>query len=276
MDMSWIECILYGLVSGLTEFLPVSSYGHQAILLHLFGISERLYLMEFFIHIGMLLALIYAFGDYVRRIRRQKQLHNHAKRYRKGVDFQLAGDMMLLKMAAIPMLVGFIFFSSAAKWGSKLYIVAILLLLNGILLHIPMYLPLGNKDSRNMSRLDGLLLGITSVTGILPGISRVGIVSSTAVARGASPVHAFRWASMLSVLALAVLSAIDLFSMFQIGFAGLGFISFLQSIMAGIFSCVGAFFGIWVMKNILAKSGFSAFSYYCLGAAMFAFILYLI
>ena len=55
-----IKTIILGIVQGLTEFLPVSSSGHLAILEHLFGISEPLSLAVF-LHFGTLIAVIVFF-----------------------------------------------------------------------------------------------------------------------------------------------------------------------------------------------------------------------
>ena len=37
--MSWLQALILGIVQGLTEFLPVSSSGHLAIISNLFGID---------------------------------------------------------------------------------------------------------------------------------------------------------------------------------------------------------------------------------------------
>ena len=58
--MSFLESLIYGLVSGLSEFLPVSSLGHQALMLRLFGLGNREPGRDVFVHIGILVALISA------------------------------------------------------------------------------------------------------------------------------------------------------------------------------------------------------------------------
>jgi undecaprenyl-diphosphatase len=50
-----IKTIILGIVQGITEFLPVSSSGHLAILERLFGISEPVSLAVF-LHFGTLIA----------------------------------------------------------------------------------------------------------------------------------------------------------------------------------------------------------------------------
>ena len=54
MNFSWLESLIYGLISGLAEFLPISAEGHQHIMLYLFGGELRDPVRDFFVHIGLL------------------------------------------------------------------------------------------------------------------------------------------------------------------------------------------------------------------------------
>ena len=60
----WIKAVLFGLVEGITEWLPVSSTGHL-ILLNEFirlDVSEEFYLMfEVVVQLGAILAVVVLF-----------------------------------------------------------------------------------------------------------------------------------------------------------------------------------------------------------------------
>ena len=43
MDLSWLQSILFGLVSGFTEILPVSARAHEMLLLWFFGADQQPY-----------------------------------------------------------------------------------------------------------------------------------------------------------------------------------------------------------------------------------------
>ena len=59
--MSWFEAIILGLMQGLTEFLPVSSSGHLAIVKALFGIETADLSFEIAVHAATVLSVIVVF-----------------------------------------------------------------------------------------------------------------------------------------------------------------------------------------------------------------------
>ena len=58
------EILLLAVVQGITEFLPISSSGHLALLQHAMGITEAQLLVAVVLHAGTLLSiLVYYFKD---------------------------------------------------------------------------------------------------------------------------------------------------------------------------------------------------------------------
>lgn len=276
VDMNWFEALLYGLISGITEFLPVSAQAHQMILLNLFGCSEAGSLLNLFVHIGMLAALLVTSGAYIARLYKEYQFSKQTRRRRKReLNMQSVFDIRLVRIACVPVIAGFVFYGKTLQWNTSVPIVALFMLLNGIILLIPMYLARGNKDSRSMSSLDGILFGIGSALSVFPGVSRVGAGCSFVISRGAAPQHAYKWSLILSVPVLLILSCFDVYSLFVTGFGQMDFLSVLQCLFSGAFAYLGATVAITFMKTLTARSGIAGFSYYSFGAALFAFILYL-
>ena len=277
MDMNFFETCLYGLISGLAEFFPVSADAHQLLVRLLFGVEGQLPLLSMFVHIGALAAVFQGARESLLRLLREHQLRQlPRRRRRRPSDTQSAADISLLKIAVLPVLLGFLLYIKTQNWQFSAHIVAPLLFLNGIILYIPMYLPAGNKDSRMMSPLDGLLCGIAAMLAVFPGISRVAAVTSVAAARGAEPQHGYRWSLVLAIPALVVLTLFDIISLFTVGLTGMAFMDVLQCVLAGFCAFAGAYASIVLTRSILNKAGIFVFSYYCWGAAIFTFILYLI
>lgn len=276
MDLNWLEALLYGLVSGITEFLPVSAQAHQMILLNLFGYSESNGLLNLFVHIGMFAALAVTSGGYIKKIYKEYKLSkNNRRRRKRELNFQAVFDIRFVRIACIPALIGFIFYGKTLQWENTVPIVALFMLFNGIILFIPMYMSRGNKDSRNMSALDGILFGLGSALSVLPGVSRIGTGFSLAAMRGADTQHAYKWCLILSVPMLLVLSCFDIYRIFAVGLAQIEFMFVLKCILSAVATYFSATVAITFMKTLTSRSGLASFSYYSWGAALFAFILYL-
>lgn len=277
MDIKWLESIILGLVSGATEFMPVSSSAHEALLLRVFGVEQLHPLMNLSIHIGVLIALLLSISVQLNKMLRESRYAKLPKRRRRREpDRQAVLDMALIRGAIIPSLLVMILCYSTIRSAAKLHIAALLLFINGLFLYLPQYLPRGNKDSRHMSKLDSLLMGIVTAIGAIPGFSHVGLVGSTATVRGAESSQAYKWALYLSIPITIILSGFDIIAIFTTGFHGVGFAFLLQCLLCGAGAYFGAFSAITFMRNFTLHNSFAGFSYYCWGAALFMFILYLI
>ena len=62
--MTWIDSVFYGVIQGITEFLPVSSSGHLALLPHYLKINDPGVPFDLAMHVGTAMAvMVYFFGD---------------------------------------------------------------------------------------------------------------------------------------------------------------------------------------------------------------------
>lgn len=273
--MDWFESILFGLVSGLTEFLPVSAQAHEVLLLKMFGAAAGP-LLRLAVHGAVLLALYQSCAEQIGQIlREQRLLRIPPRRRKRQPDMTKVLDMRLLRTAAIVSALGFFAYPTLAAWRGDLHFIAPVLVVNGILLYIPMHMATGNKDSRSMSQLDALLLGLAGALAVIPGISRVGMVTSAGIARGADREHSLRWSLLLSIPALVILMGFDAYDIMTVGIGALSGPVLLQMALSAAAAFAGAYGGIRMMRFMAVRAGFSGFAYYCWGAALFSFIMYL-
>jgi len=275
MELSWFESILYGIISGLTEFLPISGEAHRAVFLRLIG-ADAPVLMRFMVHLGMLLAVLITCWPIISKLNRERKIAAvKKKRRRREPDERSLTDIRFLRTSSIALVILFILYPSVYDLYERLWILAGFLILNGILLYLPQFLPGANKDSRTMSSLDGTVIGISGGLGVIPGLSRVGLVTSVSLMRGAEKRYALDTAMLLSIPALAVLLVLDLVAVCSAG-AALTFVAVLLCICSGIFAFVSGFVGMYIMRFLAVRVGFSGFAYYSWGLALFSFILYLL
>lgn len=277
MDLNWIESILYGLFAGLADILPVSSQAHRMLLISLFGEGSEPVLLRLLVHISTLAALYYSCRSHITRITRARKLAQIPKRRRKRpLDTFALMDFSMLRNMLVPVAFGFLFYNRISSLVSILSVLAFTLFLNGIILFVPQYLPGSNKDSQSMTPLDSLLMGLGAVVSMLPGISCIGIVTSIGTIRGADKRFALNMALLLNIAMTVGLILFDIIAI--VTGAGLGTLSFgvfFSYILSAAAAFGGTFLGIKIMRKMASTVGFGGFAYYCWGAALFSFILFL-
>ena len=268
--MNWLESILYGLISGITEFLPLSSYGHQQIFMHLCGENTRDPAMDFFIHIALLISI----WSFSRPIMVQINRDRRASKKSAIRNTRLLMDHRFIQKAIIPMLILYLVLYYIFSSFSGVLTVSIGLLINGIILFLPTRVLSGNKDSRLMSPLDAVLLGLSGALSAFPGVSRIGTMISFSTMRGAERKNALQWALLLSMHAIGVCAIIDLINLFAgVGISSWG--SLFNYISAGVIAYFGGYLGINFIRFISEKQNNSILAFYSWGASLFAFIIYL-
>ena len=273
--MSIFESIIYGLISGFSEFLPVSSQGHQAILLHLFGMDTRDPLRDMIIHISVLAALLTACKSLFLRMRREQMITARSRK-KRNTERRSVFDLRLVKTTTIPLIAGLLFYITTRKFETELLYLVLFFLLNGLLLIVPEYIRQGNKDARFMTGLDGIMLGVFGALSAFPGISRVGAMNAYSIGRGANRQHALNWILMLSIPAILLFLGIDIYSLFVFGFDTFTFSVLAGYILSGLGAFFGGYFGVVLVRFLTVRTGFTGFAYYSWGTAIFSFVLYLI
>lgn len=273
--MSLLDSIIYGLISGLAELLPVSALSHQTLLLRLMGETQRDPIRDLLIHIAVILALITACRPMLSRLQRERRIV-HSKR--RGIGHTANGlyDLRLIKTAAVPLIICSLLTVSTNKLGNSLIYIALFSLINGLILIAPEYMRSGNKDARSMTGLDGIIFGLCGALSVFPGISRIACLHTYASARGVSKQHGLNWALLLSIPALVLYCAIDILGVFTVTLNTISFSIFAGYIFSALSAFLGGYAAITIAQFLTVRTGFSGFAYYSLGLSFFSMILYLI
>jgi len=274
--LTWLSSIFYSLISGLAEVLPVSATAHRIVMQSLLGEGKNHILLQLFLHIGSLAALFYSCNSQISRLTRAQKLANVPKRRRKRpLDTHSLMDIRFLITALVPILLAFLFYNKVSGLEKNLVAVSVFLFLNGIILYIPQFLPGSNKDSRSLSRVDSLLMGLGSALSVIPGISCMGTAVSIASVRGADKKFSVDMALLLNIAVIIGFIAMDVSSMVAVGISGVTFMKVVQYLFCGVCAFGGTVFGVRLLKVLVEEHGFSVFAFYCWGLALFTFIFYL-
>ena len=269
--------IFYGFVSGLAEFLPVSASAQSYLLSELAALDTRHPLTLLLIHAAALAVVLVQCRHRIGHMQRELYLHYQPQGRRKRqpdrmtvLDGKLAITVSLVAAAMLA------FSNVVYEKGSSLLLLAVTLSISGILVYLPQFRPSANRDSRHMSRLEAVGLGICAGAGVVPGISRMGTFLSVAQLRGCEKRYILDIALLMSVPVLAMLVLLDLISLLVLGFAAVTGQMVLFSFLAGAAAFGGAWLSVAIVRYLCAGSGYGVLAYYSWGLAVFSFILYLI
>lgn len=274
MTLSWLESILYGFISGLTEMLPVSAQAHRLLMMKLFGVAGEPALLRLLVHVASLAAVYFACQTHIVKLMRAKSLSRvPKKKRRRPLDTKSLMDMSLWKTMLVPVILSFFFYEKARSLGSSLILVACFLFVNGLILYIPQFLPGSNKDSRSLSRVEGILMGLGGGLSVLPGMSAMGVSVSVGSVCGVERGYAVNMSLLMSLGIHVGLIVFDIMALISGGIGGLTLMGVLQCIVSAAAAFGGVTLGVKLMRSLAQNGGFALFGYYCWGLALFTFIL---
>lgn len=274
--MSLLESVFYGFLTGLSDILPVSAQAHKMLLLALFGNETEPVILRLMVHIGIAAALYFSCHNHILRIIRAFKLSRVPKRSRRRpLDVSGLMDLRILETMLIPVIFGFIYYRKLASLVTVLSILSLVLLLNGVILYLPQFLPGSNKNSLNLSPLDSILMGLGAVVSLIPGVSCIGTVTSVGSVRGADRSFALSMALLLNMIVNIGFAVYDVIDIFNAGAGGLSFRVLMGYLLCAAAAFGGVVLGVAIMRKLAANKGFGMFACYCWGAALFTFILFL-
>lgn len=278
--MSLLVSLLLGLVQGVTEFLPISSSGHLAVLENVFKIKFEEGSNLFFnvmLHLGTLISVIIYYRKELKAMVTEiidiisgKSAGGRDESGRRLPKLRLS---ILIGIGTIPLLLVLPIRGYVEQLFGKLGFIAFALLITGGLLFISDRIKPGIKKERNATLFDALLVGLGQAFAVIPGLSRSGTTIVVGLTRGFKRSFAVKFSFMLSIPAVigsfiielvnAISSGVN-WSMFPIYFAGM--------LVAAVFGYVS----IAVVQILVKKAKMKGLAYYTWGLGIVALIISLI
>ena len=287
--MSVLQAILLGIVQGLTEFLPVSSFGHMAAIENAMDITrDTAVLFEVLLHVGTLFAVLFVFREDIRRILEEllgmaldlignANIYFHNRRTGENLHYARVVHGTYRKFTAV-MLVSFIPTAMLGYICRRLVtLVAMSPLLPGACIMITGVFLLvtdlsnigGNKTPKDVTYDNAMWIGICQGISVFPGISRCGMTICAGLLCGFSRKFAVKYSYLISIPAILGSLVLELGE-----FAGpqmsvsLGFTYIFGMIIAGV---VGYFTIQFLLRN-LQRGKLRYFAFYCFLAGAIALI----
>jgi len=244
-----IKYIFLGIVQGLTEFLPVSSSGHLAILENIFGFQGQELIITVFLHLATTLALVVFFmKDIIKALR----------------DLRLI--MLIIVVTLITGVIGILGKDFFEKLFSSPKAIAVSFFATGIILIYAGRLRFPQRSMEKIKFIDAVILGITQAVAIIPGISRSGITISTLLLRKLDYESAFRFSFLVAIPVIVGAALLELkdFQAISLDRGNLA-VGFMVSFIVGLIS-------LFILRRIMKAGKFHYFGYYCIVIAVITLI----
>ena len=277
MELNWLQSILFGLVSGAADIIPVSGQAHRLLLLKFFGVNQMPNLLALVLHLSVAAALyLSSQGQFVRMNRARALARIPKKKRKRPLDTRSMMDWSLIKTMLVPTVIGLLLNSRVRGWSVNMFLIAGMLFVNGLILYIPQFLPTSNRDSRTLTRLEGVLMGLGAGASVLPGISTVGIMVSIASVCGIERLYGLNMTFIVKLFFLIGLMVYDVLAIITDGLGGLTVMLLAQYLFTGLLSFGASMSAIRLLRRLAPEHGFHTFGVYCWGLALFTFILNLV
>ena len=238
----WLA-LLFGIVQGATEFLPVSSSGHLVLLNKIFGISEDFLGFSILLHIATLFAVFIVLWKPIWNLLK----HPFSK---KALMLYLSTLLTLVVVFAFKE-----FFESS--FGGEL--LPVCFMLTALLLVLTEYF--AKKRSSPFGFKNSVWVGLAQGIAVLPGLSRSGTTICAAVLSGANKEESAEFSFILSIPVILGSMLFEILEacrsgtpLFDVGVAP-AIISFFSAFIVGLLS-------VKFMLKVVKKAKFLPFAIY--------------
>lgn len=290
--MTFGQTIILAIVQGLTEFLPVSSSGHLALMKNLLHMNvETGVLYDVLLHVATLAAvcvvmhkdilkLIVEFFGIVKDVVLNigiffKNLSSGNKeQYYQVMSTPYRRFVVMIIVSSIPTaILGFLLNDIVETVEADLIVPGICLIATSVIILISDFITPGGKKQRDVTVGDAFAVGAAQGIATLPGLSRSGTTITACVLCGFDRKFAVKYSFIMSIP--AILGALIL-KLAKIGTDTITGKDVGMYIVGMIIAAVVGYFALICTVKIVQKKSFKFFAVYCFGIGVVSVITYLI
>lgn len=251
-----LEAIVWGLVQGITEFLPVSSSGHLRLVPGLFGLNPPDLAASAVLHLGTLAAVAAYYRRDIAWIVRGL-----------GRDPSARRTALVLAAATVPAAAAGAFLSEAVgRFQESAAAVGAALAATGAVLLASRFFARGTRRAEDAGFRDAAMIGLAQALALLPGVSRSGMVITAGMMRGLSEAQSARFGFLMAAPVIAGAGAREAWSAAGAGAFG------PELILGTAAAALSGYGAISLLLKALPRFGMLPFGLYCLAAGTAALI----
>ena len=256
--------MVFGLVQGLGEFLPISSTAHLILLPYFTGWPDPGLAFDVALHLGTLIAVIAFFWqDWLHIL--ASALSNYKK---EGFSGFRKTALYYLIIATIPgVIFGLLLDKKAETVFRSPLLIALALIIAGAILYFADKKFQGVKNIENINLKASMLIGLSQALAVIPGFSRSGMTISAGLFCGLNKISAAHFSFLLStpiIMGAAILKLPELFRSRLDTTVVLGIIS----------STIFGYLAIKYLLKFLENYGYAIFFWYRLALGLIILIAY--
>lgn len=253
MDVLW--AVIYGMIQGITEYLPVSSSGHLALLPAFFDFKDPGFFFDLLMHFGTALAIIIYFRRKLLTLVTQYLSIFKTRSFKENpyaVNFTIATIVSVLAILIVK--------DFALEFGRNSRLIGINLIVFGVILYLAdLTKTKGLNLLKDRGYLTSAIIGFSQMIAIFPGVSRSGITISSARLMGLNRKDASEFSFLLS-LPIILASIIYKIPKIITGEQPIG--ELLPVIVGVLVSFIVGLLTIHFFLKIIKKVGFGVFAVY--------------
>ena len=177
--VSLVQAIILSIIQGITEWFPVSSSGHLALMQYFFGFQDLPF--DVFLHFASIFAIVIIFWKDIIEILRQK-------------NWKYAGLIILAILPAF--LFGVLLKDFIISSFNNLLFLGLFFIFSGIVIFSTKF---SRVKKSNIGIIDSLFVGMMQVFALFPGISRSGMTISAGLFAGLKKQEVVKFSFLLAI-----------------------------------------------------------------------------
>jgi undecaprenyl-diphosphatase len=201
--MSWWQVVVLAIVQGLTEFLPVSSSGHLAIVSRLFFADDAGASFTAVTQLGTELAVLVYFARDIWRIGKAWFSGLFAGRRptaHRNADYRMGWYVII---GTIPICILGLLFKDEIRTGVRnLWVIATALVVFSAVIALAEWLGRQARHADQLNWRDAVVVGVAQTLALVPGVSRSGATISAGLFLGLDRELAARFGFLLAIPAV--------------------------------------------------------------------------
>jgi undecaprenyl-diphosphatase len=189
-----VQALTLGVVQGLTEFLPISSTAHLALVPWLFGWDDPGLTFDVSLHVGTLVAVVVYFRDDLRHMLTAGFKSLTARD--KADPYQNLA--WLVVWGSVPAVIAGVLLDDLVETTFRSpYVIAAMLIGVGLLIAVAERLTAKTRTWQELTLKDALLIGLAQACALIPGTSRSGSTITMGLFLGLQRPDAARFSFLL-------------------------------------------------------------------------------